>query len=96
MKGRKQEGAEDPSLHGRHKPGADGSWTCDMDENGITNHTETRDELLRVHEWRAEQLEQLGFSRLIAEANAVVVDWHDVARLVVRGCSPELTLESVR
>jgi hypothetical protein len=52
-----------------------------MDENGITNRTETRDELLRVHEWRAEQLEQLGFSRLIAEATAAV-DWHDVARLV--------------
>ena len=67
-----------------------------MDENGISDRAETRDELLRVHEWRAEQLEQLGFSRLIAEATAAVVDWHDAARLVARGCSPELALEIVR
>lgn len=67
-----------------------------MDEHEIRDCGDGHDELLRVREWRAEQLEQLGFSRLIAQASAALVDWHDVARLVARGCSPELALEIVR
>ena len=66
-----------------------------MDEHEIRD-CDGHDELLRVREWRAQQLEQLGFSRLIAQASAALVDWHDVARLVARGCSPELALEIVR
>jgi hypothetical protein len=54
------------------------------------------DEELATQSWRAEQLRRLGLSRAIAEAYASVVDWHEVAALVARGCSPELALEIVR
>ena len=56
---------------------------------------EDREEAL-VHEWRAEQLAKLGISRIVAQAVAGLVDWHDLARLIDRGCSPELALEIVR
>jgi hypothetical protein len=46
--------------------------------------------------WRTEQLEQLGFSRTLAEACAGLVDWHQIADLVKRGCTPHLALEIVR
>jgi hypothetical protein len=49
-----------------------------------------------VWEWRAQQLHRLGLSWLRAQAFAAVVDWHEVASLVERGCSPELALEIVR
>ena len=49
-----------------------------------------------VHEWRTEQLERLGIARTVAEAVAGFVDWHELARLVERGCSPALALEIVR
>jgi hypothetical protein len=51
------------------------------------------DEEILVHEWRAEQLQRLGLSRLVAEGFAGRVDWHDLAGLVARGCSPELALD---
>ena len=54
------------------------------------------DEELLVHEWRAEQLRRLGVRRTFAEAFAGIVDWHEIADLVARGCSPELALEIVR
>jgi hypothetical protein len=50
------------------------------------------DEEILVHEWRAEQLHRLGLSRLLADGFAGRVDWHDLAALVARGCSPELAL----
>jgi hypothetical protein len=53
-------------------------------------------ETLLVHAWRTEQLRRLGLTRLIAEAFADLVDWHALAELVERGCSPELALEIVR
>lgn len=67
----------------------------------ITEHDETAeadtDEPDRaVWEWRAQQLHRLGLPWLLAHVFAVVVDWHDVARLVERGCAPELALEIVR
>jgi hypothetical protein len=49
-----------------------------------------------VHQWRAEQIERLGITRLVAEAAAELVDWHELARLVHRGCTPALALEIVR
>lgn len=49
-----------------------------------------------VREWRATQLERLGVSRLLVEAFADLVDWHEIARLVERGCSPDLAVEIVR
>jgi hypothetical protein len=54
------------------------------------------DEDARVHEWRIEQLGELGLPRMLAERFADVVDWHDLAALVQRGCTAELALEIVR
>ena len=54
------------------------------------------DEDARVYEWRVERLSSLGLSNLVASAVAPFVDWHEIARLVERGCSPELALEIVR
>jgi hypothetical protein len=48
-----------------------------------------------VHEWRAERLRRLGFSRWEAELFADLVDWHLVADLVARGCAPTLALQIV-
>jgi predicted transcriptional regulator len=48
-----------------------------------------------IHAWRVEQLRRLGLSRAVAETFAELVDWHEVAALVARGCSPELALEIV-
>lgn len=49
-----------------------------------------------VHDWRAEQLLRLGLPRTLAETFADLVDWHALADLVERGCSPRLALEIVR
>ena len=50
----------------------------------------------RIHDWQVEQLCRLGMPRGLAETYAGRVDWHDIAGLVERGCSPELALEIVR
>ena len=49
-----------------------------------------------VRSWRAEQLRRLGLGSVIADAFADRVDWHALADLIERGCSPELALEIVR
>jgi len=49
-----------------------------------------------VWAWRAEQLRRLGLSRFFADVFADVVDWHQFAALVLRGCPPMLALEIVR
>jgi hypothetical protein len=54
------------------------------------------DEDHQVLEWQLERLEQLGVSRIKAALFAGRVDWHEIAALVSRGCSPELALEIVR
>jgi len=51
------------------------------------------DEDVLVHNWCAEQLHALGLSHVLAETFADLVDWHEVATLVERGCAPELALE---
>jgi len=48
------------------------------------------------HEWRTEQLRRLGLPRSLAETFADLVDWHALALLIERGCTPELALEIVR
>jgi hypothetical protein len=55
-----------------------------------------RNEDLVVREWRSRQLQRLGLSQLLAGRFAGVVDWHEVADLVERGCPPELALRIVR
>jgi hypothetical protein len=58
--------------------------------------TEESEEGSRVYAWRVERLSALGLSHVIASAVASFVDWHEIAGLVERGCSPELALEIVR
>ena len=53
-------------------------------------------EEIRIHAWRAAQLRRLGLTWLLAYTFAPLVDWHEVAELVERGCSPMLALEIVR
>ena len=57
---------------------------------------EKESEDVRIYAWRVEQLAKLGLSTVIANAVATFVDWHDVARLVEKGCPPELALEIAR
>jgi hypothetical protein len=66
-----------------------------VNEWSDTESEESAEDVL-VYAWRVEQLARLGLSSIIASAAASAVDWHDVARLVQRGCSPELALEIVR
>ena len=54
------------------------------------------DEDLLVHAWRTEQLRRVGLPHSVAETFADLVDWHALAKLIERGCSPELALEIVR
>jgi hypothetical protein len=49
-----------------------------------------------VREWRVTQLRRLGVPDALAEVDADYADWHQVARLVQRGCSPELAMRIVR
>jgi hypothetical protein len=53
-------------------------------------------ELEIVREWRAEQLRRLGVPAVFAYLFADRVDWHEVAKLVGRGCPPLLALRIVR
>jgi hypothetical protein len=45
-----------------------------------------------VHAWRVSQLVRLGLALPVAEAVADRVDWHDVAKLVQRGCPAALAV----
>jgi hypothetical protein len=65
-------------------------------EQQLDIETEKQSEDVRVYAWRVEQLAKLGLSTMIANAVANLVDWHDVARLVQKGCPPELALEITR
>jgi hypothetical protein len=57
---------------------------------------EDTDEEAKVQFWRVEQLRKLGLSSRIARDVAGLVDWHEIAALVARGCPAELALEIVR
>jgi hypothetical protein len=48
-----------------------------------------------VHDWRVSQLTRLGIPQALAEAYADRIDWHQIARLVGRGCPPQLALRIV-
>jgi hypothetical protein len=64
-------------------------------EPSITGHDAiSRDDLL-VHDWRVSQLERLGLSGPLAEIYVDCIDWHQIARLVQRGCPPRLALRIV-
>jgi hypothetical protein len=65
-------------------------------ESPITSHdASSRDDRL-VHSWRVSQLTHLGVPGPLAEIYADRIDWHQVARLVARGCPPRLALRIVR
>ena len=49
-----------------------------------------------VHKWLAAQLKRLGIPEPLAEVYADRLDWHQVARLVRRGCLPLLALRIIR
>ena len=70
-------------------------WNVEVDE-AESVEIQASDEDARVYAWRVERLSGLGLSNLVASAVAPLVDWHEIARLVERGCSPELALEIVR
>jgi hypothetical protein len=62
----------------------------------VDDTVEIDDGELLVHEWRTQQLRRLGLPGVLAETFADLVDWHALADLVDRGCSPRLALEIVR
>jgi hypothetical protein len=65
-------------------------------EELIDTEIERESEEVRVYSWRVEQLGRLGLSAVIADTFASFVDWHEVARLIQKGCPPDLALEIVR
>jgi hypothetical protein len=60
------------------------------------HHEAVDHEALLVHEWRVTQLTRLGIPWRLAQTVADHVDWHQVAKLVRRGCPPRLALQIVR
>jgi hypothetical protein len=89
-------------LEDRERPGADPSTqTRDpVKERAMQQLTqidqERSGERQLVHEWQADQLRQLGLSWALAFTFAPLVDWHEVAGLVERGCPPLVAVEIVR
>jgi hypothetical protein len=64
-------------------------------ETATIGHEVIDHEELLVHNWRVSQLKRLGIPAPQAEIYAGCVDWHQVARLVDRGCPPWLALRIV-
>ena len=61
----------------------------------MTRYQAVADEELLVHNWRVGRLTRLGVPGSLAEVYADRLDWHQVARLVQRGCPPWLALRIV-
>jgi hypothetical protein len=61
-----------------------------------TGHNAQRDDDELVHNWRVSRLTRLGIPQVMAETYAERIDWHQIARLVQRGCPPWLALRIVR
>jgi hypothetical protein len=61
-------------------------------EPAVAGHERIAQDDLLVHNWRASQLTRLGVPGLLAELYADHLDWHQVARLVQRGCPALLAL----
>ena len=64
-------------------------------EPTVTSHEVIDHSDPHVHRWRVSRLKHLGISELLAEVYADHLDWHEVARLVHRGCPPQLALRIV-
>ena len=61
----------------------------------MTTYQADGGEELLVHDRRVDRLTRLGVSGSLAEVYADRLDWHQVARLVQRGCPPRLALRIV-
>jgi hypothetical protein len=61
----------------------------------VAPHENIDREASAVHAWRVRQLTRLGLARPVAESVADKVDWHDVAKLVRRGCPASLAVAIV-
>ena len=59
-------------------------------------HEQMNRESDAVHAWRVGRLTSLGVAWAAAEAAADRVDWHEVAKLVKRGCPATLALAIVQ
>jgi len=57
-------------------------------EPAISGHEAVNHDDLLVHTWRVARLTRLGIPALLAEIHADHLDWHQIARLVQRGCPP--------
>jgi hypothetical protein len=58
----------------------------------VTGHERISHDDLLVHNWRVSQLARLGVPGPLAEVYADHLDWHQVARLVQRGCPARLAI----
>lgn len=58
----------------------------------VTAHENIDQRTAAVHAWRVSQLARLGLAWPVAEAVADRVDWHEVAKLVQRGCPAALAV----
>jgi hypothetical protein len=65
-------------------------------EPATVGHEAVSDKDRPVHAWRVSQLTRLGIPGSLAESYADHLDWHQIARLVRRGCPPLLALRIVR
>ena len=61
-------------------------------EPAVTGHERINHDDLLVHNWRVSRLTRLGVPGPLAEVYADHLDWHQVARLVQRGCPARLAL----
>lgn len=61
-------------------------------EPAVTGHERISHDDLLVHNWRVSRLTRLGVPGPLAEVYADHLDWHQVARLVQRGCPARLAL----
>jgi hypothetical protein len=61
----------------------------------ITGHEAIDRDESSVHNWRVSQLTRLGVPGSLAEVYADSIDWHQIARLVRRGCPAGLALRIV-
>ena len=50
----------------------------------------------KVHNWRVDRLTGLGVAWPVAEAVADRIDWHEVAKLIGRGCPASLAVAILR
>lgn len=64
-------------------------------EPPITGHSAISRDNRLVHDWRVSRLTHLGVPWGLAEIYADRIDWHQVARLMERGCPLRLALRIV-